>query len=97
MPRKYPGKEAPIPEGWKAAEEIAIAADRSVATVTSIANELNIPSVNYPGHRRRRFSPPDVQRIMDVIAQRDRSHSSQGQPPDQGNSGQGGSSTLPTP
>lgn len=72
MPKKGEPQRAQIPEGWETAEEIAVETDRSVPTIVDIARDENIPSTNFPGHRRRRFSPENVARIKAIIEERDR-------------------------
>jgi hypothetical protein len=60
----------PVPVGYKTAEEIAVEVGRSIYLVNQVAKELGLQKVVFPEDNRRRFSPENVQRLKEAIANR---------------------------
>ena len=60
----------PVPEGYKTAEDIAVAVGRPIYLINQIAKELGLQKTVFPGDNRRRFSPENVKRLKEAIAAR---------------------------
>ncbi len=60
----------PVPAGYKTAEEIAVEVGRSIYLVNQVAKELGLQKIVFPEDNRRRFSPENVQRLKEAIANR---------------------------